>query len=261
MDVEIYTFPDKIFPTCNSELNTLQLNVGETLKLSCTSQKGYPVVELKWSCINFDIPFKTHHNSQNGDMEMSEITVTVDVSQNGAVFVCKMTSKGFPDKVRSCTVGPLNIAQSTSNIDAKKPIQNNVNVVKSNTNIDHDTAKKCEMECPLEDRYILLYWAVACVGTTILMFIFLTTTIIYCCKYQTIAGDVVTAHGSFTSCDGSEPVYVSLQRRQLPERDSMFMSVEDPNNPGNKLLMPREVFDELYRSLSLNKRDPGNQNC
>ena len=77
----------------------------------------------------------------------------------------------------------------------------------------------------------------------------------YCCKYFTISGEVVAAQGSFTSCDGSEPVYVSLQRRQLPERNSMYMSVEDPNNPGNKVLMPREVFDEFYKSLSLKKRE------
>ena len=70
-----------------------------------------------------------------------------------------------------------------------------------------------------------------------------------------MSAEVNTAQGSFSSCDGSEPVYVSLQRRQPPERNSMFMSVEDPNNPGNKVLMPREVFDEFYRSLSLKKRE------
>ena len=35
------------------------------------------------------------------------------------------------------------------------------------------------------------------------------------------------------------------------------MTIEDPNNPGNKVIMPKEVFDELYRSLSLKKnREP-----
>ena len=69
--------------------------------------------------------------------------------------------------------------------------------------------------------------------------------------------------------DGSEPVYVAVQarpelaqppayfdRRPLykePEGSSGYMSVEDPNNPGNKILMPKEVFEEFYNSLSLKK--------
>ena len=32
------------------------------------------------------------------------------------------------------------------------------------------------------------------------------------------------------------------------------MSVDDPNNPGDKVTMPKEVFDEFYRSLTLKKR-------
>ena len=127
--------------------------------------------------------------------------------------------------------------------------------VGSNQNEEPVKTTKCDNSCPSEDPHTLLYWAVACVGTTILMFIFLTTTVIYCCKYQSTSSGMISAHNSFTSCDGAEPVYVSLQRLQPPERNSMYMSVEDPNNPENKILMPREVFDEFYRSLSLKKRD------
>ena len=127
----------------------------------------------------------------------------------------------------------------------------------SNQNEDPVKATKCNNSCPSEDLHTLLYWAVACIGTTILMFIFLTltTTVIYCCKYQSTSIGMISTQNSFTSCGGSEPVYVSLERRQPPERNSMFMSVEDHNNPGNQVLMPGEVFDEFYRSLSLKKRD------
>ena len=70
---------------------------------------------------------------------------------------------------------------------------------------------------------------------------------------------------NITSTDGSEPVYVSLQARpelvvpekrsvyREPDRSSTYMSVEDPNNPGNKVLMPKEVFEDFYISLSLKK--------
>ena len=64
-----------------------------------------------------------------------------------------------------------------------------------------------------------------------------------------------TRAAQMISCgDGSEPVYVSLQRRPEPDRSSMFLSVEDPNNPGSKVLMPRELVEEFYRSLSLKRK-------
>ena len=256
MIIEIYTFPSTKFPSCESDRNTLTLISGENVILTCTSEKAFPVVQLNWHCINLEITFSLRDATINEKTITSKLALTVDSSYNGAIFECKMTSAGFPDRERNCIIGPLKIVQDELDVgQSNKP---GMNPVESNgiQNVGISKGEICNTPCPSEDKYTLLYWAVATVGTTILMFIFLTTTIMYCYKYFTISGEVVAAQGSFTSCDGSEPVYVSLQRRQPPERNSMFMSVEDPNNPGNKVLMPREVFDEFYRSLSLKKREP-----
>ena len=238
---------------CSSSSNTHSVRGTGKLTLTCTSEKGFPVAELNWSCSKNDVHFEVY-DSQSEDSVISEltVTVTVDAAHSGAVFVCKLTSPGFPDRVRSCTHGPLKYAGVNSVVLSTEP---SLNILQPNGKEEPVKVTKCDVSCPSEDPYTILYWAVACIGTSILMFIFLTTTIFYCCKYQTISSEVITAQNSFTNCDGSEPVYVSLQRRQLPERNSMFMSVEDPNNPGNKVLMPREVFDEFYRSLSLKKRE------
>ena len=252
VDIEIYTFPRQPYPSCNNIPNTRIVQENRKLTLTCTTEKGYPVVDLIWSCSKDDIHFDIH-NSESEDSITSELTLTVDATHSGAVFVCKMTSTGFPDRVRSCTVVPLTVLKSAGHVTAS--IRPSVKMVGSNKNEGPFTDTKCNTSCPPDDPYTILYWAVACVGTSILMFVFLATTIIYCCKYNSMSTEVISAHGSFTSCDGTEPVYVSLQRRQPPERNSMFMSVEDPNNPGNKVLMPREVFDEFYRSLSLKKRE------
>ena len=257
MTLDIYTFPSTIFPSCESDRNTLALHTGDNVILTCTSEKAFPVVQLNWHCINIEISLALRDVTINENTITSKLALTIDSSYDGAIFECKMTSDGFPDRERNCIIGPLKIVQSdlddrqsTSLQPGRKPVESN--------DVQHlDILKDeiCSTPCPPEDKYTLLYWAVATVGTTIIMFIFLTTTIMYCYKYFTISGEVVVAQGSFTSCDGSEPVYVSLQRRQPPERNSMYMSVEDPNNPGNKVLMPREVFDEFYRSLSLKKRE------
>ena len=253
MTIDIYLFPDKGFPTCNSAPSKVSFNSNDQLILTCASAKAFPTVQLDWSSINFDADFIIR-NPTIGDMITSEISLILDESYDRAIFECKMTSMGFPDRVRSCTVGPLRIARS-ADTNIELPILQNQNTGASNEIKDSFPPELCNAPCKPEDKYSLLYWAVATVGTSILMLIFLTTTIFYCCKYQKMSAEVISAQGSFTSCDGSDPVYVSLQRRQLPERNSMFMSVEDPNNPGNKVLMPREAFDEFYRSLSLKKRD------
>ena len=254
MTTEIYSFPDEAFPTCNSAPNNLKFNRNEQLTLTCTSEKGVPAVYLDWSCFNADVDFVIR-NLPSEDMITAEMTLSVDQSFNGAIFVCKMTSTGFPERVRSCTIGPLRIARSSSGTNIEFPIQQNKDTMASNEMKDSFPSELCNTPCVPEDKFTLLYWAVGTVGTATLMFIFLITTIIYCCKYQKMSAEVISAQGSFTSCDGTEPVYVSLQRRQPTERNSMYMSVEDPNNPGNKVLMPREVFDEFYRSLSLKKRE------
>ena len=253
--IELYAFPTKMFPLCESDPNTLTLRAGNRVVFTCLSEKGFPAVQLNWRCINSNVPFFLHDSSISGNTLESEITLTVDASYNGAIFECKMTSDGFPDRQRICTIGPLKIAKDSVVTDKELSTQPTVKSQESNGKQNIMLKGEiCNTPCPPEDHYSLLYWAMATVGTTILMFIFLTTTIMYCCKYFTISGEVVAAQGSFSSGDGTEPVYVSLQRRQ-PERNSMFMSVEDPNNPGNKVLMPRDVFDEFYRSLSLKKRE------
>ena len=60
-------------------------------------------------------------------------------------------------------------------------------------------------------------------------------------------------HNTRDTYDGTEPVYVSLQRRRNNDRNSMYMTLEDPNNPESKIVMPKEVFDEFYNTLTIKK--------
>ena len=112
----------------------------------------------------------------------------------------------------------------------------------------------CDNECPSDETFTILYLSVATIGATILYIVFLTTTIVWCCKYNRASEEIKRAQRNMTGGDGSEPVYVSLQSRPGNDPNSMLMSVDDPNNPGDKVTMPKEVFDEFYRSLTLKKR-------
>ena len=203
-----------------------------------------------------------------------------------------MTSIGFLDLTRTCQIGPVTI-KADSNVEDTGFIRHNMPVSPFETN-NHKTliSNGCNSECPSDDEYTILCLSVATVGSAMLCVVFLITTIIMCCKYNDASSEVRSrsTQRNMAIGDGSEKVYVSLERRpepMIPERRSInkepdrsslysaperrslykepevykgsdtssttYMSVEDPNNPGSKVLMPKEVFEEFYNSLSLKK--------
>ena len=107
----------------------------------------------------------------------------------------------------------------------------------------------------------MFYLIITTLGATILWIIFLTKTCMACHQYSSASTVMRNAHTDvYHGSDGSDPVYVSLQRRQgyernsmLSERNSMYMTLENPNNPGSKIMMPKEVFDDFYNTLTIRK--------
>ena len=266
VDVEIYFLPDSIYPMCQSTpALTANMNEGVELTLTCISAKGVPAVALRWvNNRNQEISSRPQILDHTVSSEISSIA---SLNTHNTVFICEMTSPGFTDFIRTCKIGPITIKKSTQVIipEIRKPIVP-TQITKHKSFISND----CNSECTEENKYTILYLSVATVGAAMLCIVFLITTIVMCIKYHNISGKVrETRMKNITSTDGSEPVYVSLQARpelvvperrsvyREPDRSSTYMSVEDPNNPGNKVLMPKEVFEEFYNSLSLKKTRVG----
>ena len=248
--IEIVSFPSIGYPSCQSFPNKIRVNEGTKLRFVCSSEKTNAIVKLQWSINNKDI-LSDINDINNEDTISSEATVVTKRSHNGASFVCTMTSSGFPERRRSCSIGPITvISHSFEHVDIKIGSKDG----ELSDYSDLLVSNGCDSQCSSEDANIVTYLAAGTMGATILMFTFLTTTIIPCCKYCKISGEVRAVQRNVSCGDGSEPVYVSLQRRPEPDRSSMYMSIEDPNNPGNKVLMPREIFEEFYRSLSLKRK-------
>ena len=279
IDVTINYLPNSIYPQCQSTpAVTENLNVNIHLKLTCLSEKGSPTVTLRW-IDNFNQEIFSQNEVQDGTVS-SEINQRVSKSLHGKVFVCEMTSFGFEDFKRTCKIGPFRIMKSET-IDHVADTA----MFPPMVTIKHSTllTNNCANGCSSDDKYTILYLSMAAVGAGILSIVFLITTIVMCCKYRGISSEVRdTSKRNISITDGSEPVYVSLQRRpepaipersvytesdrssiykeperrtiyKEPDRSSTYMSVEDPNNPGSKVLMPKEVFEEFYNSLSLKK--------
>ena len=251
VDIDVYYLPDPLYPQCQIDPErTLNLNENTNIKLSCISSIGNPQVELRWKTSNsLDI---VSRNRDQDDTISSELLLRVTDTYDGVIFICEMTSPGFQDFIRTCQVGPITIEKNAKDVNTQADV---LPPIVPTLTIKHKTGVSgtCNSECPSEDKFVMLYLSVATIGAGILSLVFLTTTIIWCCKYNKITAQARRSEIQVSPGDGSEPVYVSLQRRPDEERNSTFMTVEDPNNPGNKVLMPKEVMDEFYRSMSLKK--------
>ena len=263
-NVEVYYLPDSIYPQCYSTpALTENMNENIPLKLTCISARGSPAVALRWTD-NSNQEVSSPSISQD-DTVTSEFNVRTSSLLHDSIFICEMTNPGFEDFKRTCHIGPLTVKKPTrnDNTDTSPP-----RVTKPVTKQNILTSNDCSSKCSKGNKYTIFYLSVATVGAGMLCTVFLITTIIMCCKYHNVSSEATNAQRNVIIDDGSEPVYVSLQRRpepaiperrsmyyKEPERSSTYMSVEDPNNPGNKVLMPKEVFEEFYNSLSLKKSD------
>ena len=254
VNVDVYFMPDSTYPSCHSKpVSTTSLSENTELKLVCSSKNAIPYISLVWSSTNTNAPL-SHRNIIEGNLISSEINLFTKEIHDGMVFTCTLSSSGFPDVERSCHIGPINGRKTQdggSSIALPKP---------TTISITHDTVvpADCSKDCPMNST--ILYLSISMVVASILWVVFLTTTIMMCCKYKDISTMSTQAresrHLPVPVDDGTEPVYVSLQTRQDYDRNSVcstYMTLDDPNNPGNKVIMPKEVFDEFYRTLTLKR--------
>ena len=179
----------------------------------------------------------------------------INSSHQGAVFVCTMTSSGFPDRQRSCQVGPVKVISTfAGEIDTIRLHETD----KDKETLGNDIVAEvplndCSKTCYNENTDLQYFLTISIFTAGLLMVIFLTTTIIMCCKYQHLNGMISDGQPGMVSCnqdtDHADPVYVSLQRRSNYER--VYMPFEEPNITENKVVLPKEVFDEFYKSLRM----------
>ncbi len=246
IDVDIYYLPDRVYPQCQSNPdNTKNLAENVDLRLTCISSKGIPTVSLRW-ITNQDVAIISVDKAHD-DTVSSEMTIRTSASHDGSVFVCELTSSGFKDLKRTCQIGPITVRRNTDTehrdlLPPKITTERNFQSDQSDQKITL-LSGDCKNECTSNDTFTILYLSVATIGATMLWIVFLTTTIIWCCKYRRASAEIKRAQRNIKSSDGSEPVYVSLQTRPGIESNSMLMSVDNPNNPGDKVTMPKEVYD------------------
>ena len=106
--LKIYSLPNSQYPICGSVPNQHVLAAVNKLKLKCISDKSVPLVKLNWSSITSNGYYVTTNAS-----DALNVTLATSVLMNnlhyGILFVYTMKSPGFPERERSCTIGPITV--------------------------------------------------------------------------------------------------------------------------------------------------------
>ncbi len=254
--VNIYKPPAKLYPLCVSTPNQpITLNIRDTLKLKCTSEKGMPPVNIRWIDAGSKRQLQSH-SIYDQTLINSEVVIQVDESFHDAVFICEITSEGFPEWKRLCTVGPVTIRSYSSD---KVNFQNAV----GNRDVNSHPTEQCG-QCSSTNDMRGHHLTVATVFMALLATFFLVTTIIMCYKYNSISEQTQRrpTRRAVTSQPTVDPVYVSLQRRpqstysrrpQSTYSEQEYMTLEDPNNPESKIIVPKETLDDFCKTLTLKR--------
>ena len=112
-------FPTDIYPICypsDYDSGEITMTAGQKMTINCTSELGNPDIEIVW--LKNDDPLESTKSTENGHSTL-QLTFTTSMDDDGAIYVCRITSVAFPDELRNCHVGPFKILPDPN--DAKKP--------------------------------------------------------------------------------------------------------------------------------------------
>ena len=261
LDIDVFAFPDASNPTCTSTPEQVLLQGKSGIELTCSSEKGSPSVQLKWTGSSFS-DHLLEANITKGDHVYTQLFLPTQIKFRNAIFICEMTSPGFPDHKRSCQIGPITIIPS----DNQNGYNGGLVTDASNTENSQGNKKDPNIRNPLfssdcndfcrSKYYNILYLIIFTMVMGLLSLVFFGTTIVMCCKlckHSTEARDRQRFSGRNSYPRAREPVYVSLQRHSDNER--VYMTLEDPNSPQDRVVCrPRDAYEQYINSKTLSLR-------
>ena len=115
LDLTVIYFPHEIYPVCSSNSQSFVFNVDVDMVFQCLSEQGEPDVNLEWT-YDLKVGDKIETNiAPANDVPQDDLAIlkvvytTAAEIFDGVIFVCTLTSDAFPDKSRTCSIGPLKI--------------------------------------------------------------------------------------------------------------------------------------------------------
>ena len=114
--------PGLSYPQCSiqSDSGTTQVFLDELITLSCLSEIAVPPVDLAWTkdgkAVAADV-------SDSGGNRRANVAMTVQVSDDGTIFLCRLTYTGLQNLYKNCSLTAFNVVSNPDIIiDGTSPV-------------------------------------------------------------------------------------------------------------------------------------------
>ena len=231
--VQTTYFPPASDPIC-TPTNPGILLEGDLLTLSCSSEHANPRIGIAWFRTGSKSKLRSKENSMDGRVYLtSDLRITL--TDEGAIFICKITSDAYPEREQTCHVGPIRVlSKSGSTItkpDNTRPehfghpttqILANVNPDLGGKDVTLDRDRlNCDSVC-VSEQSSLLHWILATSVAVVFAFIFLIVCIALFMKTRRI--DAETNRPPSTYVRPPDGIYTELECRR--SQNKVYLPIE-----------------------------------
>ena len=271
--INIQYFPAENSPVC-SPTESFATIAGNLIALNCTSEAARPTVTLEWSRTGDHIVPISREVVRRG-VVYSQLLFRPTVEDTGAVFLCQVKSKLFPERIQSCHIGPITVIPSDSPADTmpRLPIQEPFATLSTDIQLYTDgagnprgagtglveggrgagdsgvTAVQCEQVCSTwASSEYLHYWVIGTVTAGFLAFVFLIIVV-----------TLVFKHRAFSLDNCSSATKTLDRNRELHQRqkDDVYANIEQQRFMGER---PHFVDRSVYMALARREVQERNSN-
>ena len=236
VDIHVMYFPSESSIACSQA--TSPVSVGDVLKLNCSSDAAYPLVDVQWKKTYETEPVLNSHVVKSHKSVFAEVDYVVTSNDNGGIFICSVTSKAFPNEERTCHVGPITVLPNPSgplpsgpNTDKNdnKNNKHDIMIPSLNTNTDNsfestevELIEACQKQCSNMDGSLLL-WIIATVSAAVIAVTFFVLVIVLMTKYKSLnsSNRLYESHMMYAA----EKIYDEVGTKQ-DDRNIVYMSLD-----------------------------------
>ena len=224
VDIAIQYFPDDTFPVCGVTTATT-VQAGTNIVFNCSSDSANPTVNIKWSQSGVTLQSRTV--TRDGT-SYSTLKFIAKSSDNGAIFICTISSPAFPDQVRTCHVGPLTVRGNAGN-SAEYPRASKPSTISSNFETDiietqtkTDLINSCATKCSVFSSSSM-YWVLATVIAVFFAILFCVSGIALYVKYRRVHNEQRQRQLTLRQ-QAVEDVYEKIEYR--PGQPTLYMPLD-----------------------------------
>ncbi len=254
--INVLYFP-RSQPSCDPS-NSPSAFFGDDLTFTCIAEQSNPPVDVKWIRTDSEEIMNSVQELTDAGQVYSELRLRVNAQDNGAVFVCEISSPYFPEVKLSCPVGPLSLSHNPSkptlNINDKVTDKNTkpaATVTDSKTIDVQDTTRlssSCQKTCSALSPPTI-YWIIGTFVACFLALLFLIIGIALCIKLHSMTSPDFS--DTLYSLQPSEDVYAQLEGRRLYDGNRLYMTLERPKKLSTSTNDPLNLGDVRHEGQYL----------